>query len=225
MNRNLVYLALMTTLLLTIWSWSSAGQHSASKGVFLQEILGKLSHTTLATHDSEPEPALVASARQQIGVTVRYDPAYSKLSFPNGDVPIDRGVCTDVVVRAYRSLGLDLQALVNADMKKAWDEYPKIWDLSQPDSNIDHRRVPNLQTFFARHDAKLPISDKGSDYLAGDLVTWKVLGRPHIGIVSNRRLANDTPLIIHNIGRGTEESDILFEYPISGHYRYHPNGK
>ena len=229
MSKNLVYLALMTTLLLISWSWTSASQHGRIKTVFSQASLDKLIPTNLVTHDSdsdsEPEPALVAAARQQIGVTVHYDPAYVRLDFPNGDVPMDRGVCTDVVVRAYRDQGNDLQALVNADMKKAWDKYPKIWGLSKPDTNIDHRRVPNLQTFFTRHGTKLPVSDKGVDYLAGDLVTWSVSGRPHIGIVSNRRLANDTPLIIHNIGRGTEENDILFQYPITGHYRYHPDSK
>ena len=227
MSKNLLYLALITMLLFIGWSWTSASQHGRIKTVFSQVSLDKPIPTNLVTHDSEsePEPALVAAARQQIGVTVRYDPAYASLDFPMGDVPMDRGVCTDVVVRAYRDQGDDLQALVNADMKKAWDKYPKIWGLSKPDTNIDHRRVPNLQTFFTRHGTKLPVSDKGVDYLAGDLVTWSVSGRPHIGIVSNRRLANDTPLIIHNIGRGTEENDILFQYPITGHYRYHPDSK
>lgn len=229
MMKNLFYLASITMLMFVGWSWTSASQHAAVKTVFSQALPDNSTQPNLVTHDSEPKPetapALVAAARQQIGVTVRYDPAYTKLSFPNGDVPMDRGVCTDVVVRAYRDQGIDLQALVNADMKKAWGKYPKIWGLTRPDPNIDHRRVPNLQTFFTRHGTKLPVSDQGADYIAGDLVTWSVSGRPHIGIVSNRRLANNTPLIIHNIGRGTEENDILFQYPITGHYRYRLDSK
>lgn len=167
-----------------------------------------------------PAPPLVVAARQQIGVTVHYDPAYVGLEFPMGDVPMDRGVCTDVVVRAYRKQGKDLQALVNGDMKKAWSHYPKIWGLKTTDKNIDHRRVPNLRVFFKRHGKSLKVSDNPKNYQAGDLVTWKVQGLPHIGIVSNRATQSGTPLIIHNIGAGTQENDILFRYPITGHYRY-----
>ncbi len=165
-------------------------------------------------------PPLVKSAREQIGVTVLYDPAYVKLDFPMGDVPIERGVCTDVIIRAYRKQGKDLQALVNADMKKAWSKYPKNWGLKRPDKNIDHRRVPNLRVFFTRHGKSLGVSDKASDYKAGDVVTWSVSGRPHTGIVSNKVKKDGTPLIIHNIGRGTQEEDILFAFKITGHYRY-----
>lgn len=173
----------------------------------------------IGIQETEPEPPLVTSARKQIGVTTKYDPAYVALKFPMGDVPKDRGVCTDVVVRAYRQQGRDLQALVNADMKKAWAQYPKIWGLKSTDKNIDHRRVPNLRVFFTRHGKSLPITNNPADYKAGDLVTWDVSGRPHIGIVSNRT-KNGTPLIIHNIGAGTQENDVLFRFNITGHYRY-----
>lgn len=175
--------------------------------------------------ESTSAPALVQSAREQIGITTIYDPAYVKLDYPMGDVPQQRGVCTDVVVRAYRNRkdgqNKDLQELVNSDMKKAWSQYPKIWGLKTTDKNIDHRRVPNLRVFFKRNGKSLEVSDIGSDYKAGDLVTWKIGGKlPHIGIVSNKTTANGTPLIIHNIGRGTQEENILFDYPITGHYRY-----
>ncbi|MFW2176761.1 MULTISPECIES: DUF1287 domain-containing protein [unclassified Moraxella] len=173
--------------------------------------------------DHPNSPPLVKSARQQIGVTTSYDPTYRKLKFPMGDVDKSTGVCTDVVIRAYRQQGKDLQALVNVDMKKAWNAYPKTWGLSKPDNNIDHRRVPNLEVFFKRHGKTLSLTDKAS-FKAGDLVTWRldVNGKklPHIGIVSDNTTADGTPLIIHNIGRGTEESDILYQYPISGHFRY-----
>lgn len=166
---------------------------------------------------------LIEDARAQIGVTVGYDPSYQKLSFPGGDVAPATGVCTDVIVRAYRGQGIDLQSLVHQDMRRHFDLYPQTWGLSKPDSNIDHRRVPNLQVFFSRHGEKLAVSDKADDYLPGDLVTWMLPGnRPHIGIVSAQKSVGGIPLIIHNIGRGTREEDILFAFPITGHYRYLP---
>ena len=170
-----------------------------------------------------PSPPLVTAARKQIGVTTSYDPTYRNLAFPMGDVSQHTGVCTDVVIRAYRTQGKDLQALVNQDMKKAWQAYPSIWGLTKPDTNIDHRRVPNLEVFFRRHGQVLSTTDEHS-FKAGDIVTWRLTVKgqklPHIGIVSDRSTHESTPLIIHNIGRGTEESDILYAYPISGHYRY-----
>lgn len=173
--------------------------------------------------DAVDAARLIEDARAQIGVTTGYDPAYRKLAFPGGDVAQSTGVCTDVIVRAYRRQGIDLQALVNKDMRGHFALYPKNWGLAKPDSNIDHRRVPNLQVFFSRHGEKLPVSDKAQDYLPGDLVTWMLPGnRPHIGIVSGKRSGAGTPLIIHNIGRGTREEDILFAFPITGHYRYLP---
>ena len=164
---------------------------------------------------------LVRDARGQIGVTMSYDPAYRKIAFPMGDVPLSTGVCTDVVIRALRGQGVDLQALVNKDMKPACAAYPKIWGLQKPDGNIDHRRVPNLEVFFRRHGQSLSLSDK-TTFKAGDIVTWRLpqSNLPHIGIVSDKRAADGTPLIIHNIGRGTREENVLFAYPLKGHFRY-----
>ena len=159
-------------------------------------------------------------ARRQIGVTVEYDPAYVVLPYPGGDVAPERGVCTDVVIRAFRGIGLDLQKAVHEDMKKAFAAYPRNWGLKRPDKNIDHRRVPNLRTYFKRRGWEVPLTRNAADYKPGDLVTCIVGGNlPHIMIVSDRRAADGTPLIIHNIGAGTEEEDALFLFPLTGHYR------
>lgn len=169
--------------------------------------------------------ALVAAARSQVGVTLRYDPRYERLAYPGGDVPLERGVCTDVVVRAYRQLGQDLQLLVHEDMRKAWDVYQRQgrWQMKGPDRNIDHRRVPNLGTYFARHGTSLSPSKEAGAYRAGDIVTWRLQGNlTHIGIVSDRQSWNGVPLIIHNIGAGAREENILFSYAITGHYRWQP---
>jgi uncharacterized protein len=165
---------------------------------------------------------LIAAARAQVGVTTLYDPAYVVLAFPGGDVPRGRGVCTDVIIRAYRDgLGLDLQALVNADMRAAFSAYPRTWGLRTTDRNIDHRRVPNLQTFLTRKGARLPVSDRASDWQPGDLVTSLVGGTlPHIGIVSDRLAPSGRLLVIHNIGRGTQEEDMLFAHRITGRFRW-----
>ena len=144
-----------------------------------------------------------------------------KLEFPRGDVAIKTGVCTDVIIRAYRLQNVDLQQLVNHDMKSNWSAYPKIWGLKSTDKNIDHRRVPNLEIFFAQHGQSLSITDKDS-FQVGDIVTWRLPNGnlPHIGIVSDKAAADGTPLIIHNIGRGTQEENILYAYPIHKHFRY-----
>lgn len=163
---------------------------------------------------------LVLDARQQVGVTLSYDPAYRRLSYPGGDVPMTTGVCTDVVIRALRQQGLDLQEAVHRDMRGNFSVYPKNWGLSRPDSNIDHRRVPNLMTWFKRQGWALAVKHDASAYRAGDIVTWDLgRGLTHIGIVSDRQAATGTPLVLHNIGRGTQEEDILFAYRITGHYR------
>ena len=165
---------------------------------------------------------LVAAARKQVGVTLAYDPAYSVLPFPNGDVPRAKGVCTDVVIRAYRdALGIDLQALVNADMKDNFAAYPKNWGLRRPDRNIDHRRVPNLAVFWRRQRAQLAVSTDPDSWRPGDVFTSMTGGRfPHTGIVSDRRTPAGVPLVIHNIGRGTREEDALFDHPLTGHFRW-----
>lgn len=164
-------------------------------------------------------------ARRQIGVTVEYDPAYVSLEYPGGDVPEERGVCTDVVIRALRLLNFDLQKEVHEDMKRHFFAYPGRWGLKGPDKNIDHRRVPNLQTFFKRRGWQLPVTQTAADYKPGDLVTC-LLGDylPHIMIVSDRKSEAGTPLIIHNIGAGTEEEDCLFAFPMTGHYRVNLSG-
>jgi uncharacterized protein YijF (DUF1287 family) len=175
--------------------------------------------------ESAPALKLVAAARAQIGVTLSYNPAYIRLAYPGGDLPADRGVCTDVIVRAYRSaLNLDLQRLVHEDMKSAFAAYPRQWGLTRPDPNIDHRRVPNLQAFLRRNGLSLPVTDNPADYRPGDLVTQMLPGNlPHIAVVSDRRSPDGArPLVIHNIGAGAREEDRLFEFPITGHYRFAP---
>jgi len=153
---------------------------------------------------------------------VQYDPAYFSIPYPNGDVPADKGVCTDVVIRAYRKVGIDLQKEVHEDMSKHFHLYPKIWGLSRPDKNIDHRRVPNLMTYFSRHGTVKSITSNPKDYLPGDIVCWNLGGAiTHIGIVSKKKSADGMrPLIIHNIGAGQVLEDCLFNYKIIGHYRY-----
>lgn len=177
---------------------------------------------------ADPAPAatgkagkLIAAARAQIGVTIRYDPAYTALPFPGGDVARERGTCTDVVIRAYRdALGLDLQALVNADMRSAFGAYPRTWGLRATDRNIDHRRVPNLRAWLSRRGAALPVPPGASGWRPGDIFTSLIGGTgTHIGLVSDRRGPNGW-LIIHNIGAGTREEDGLLAWPITGRYRW-----
>jgi len=176
-----------------------------------------------ATKGADPAAVLVKSARQQIGVTTSYDPAYVRLDYPGGDVPEETGVCTDVVVRAYRQLGTDLQRLVHEDMKANFKKYPQRWGLKGPDKNIDHRRVPNLMTFFARQKAGRDINLAAGAFQPGDVVAWDLGGGTlHIGIVTDKKSDQGTPLVVHNIGRGAREEDILFEYKIIGHYRWAP---
>ncbi|HET9033701.1 MAG TPA: DUF1287 domain-containing protein [Dokdonella sp.] len=165
---------------------------------------------------------LLAAARAQVGVTTAYDPDYARLGYPGGDVPIDRGVCTDVIIRAMRGIDIDLQVEVHRDMRANFSSYPAIWGLKRPDSNIDHRRVPNLETWFARNGNSVPISSDAADYQPGDFVSWRLDGGlPHIGIVSAQRSADQLrPLIIHNIGSGARIEDVLFAWTIHGHYRW-----
>ena len=180
---------------------------------------------TLPLRADSPEPAkkLIAAARLQIGVTTSYDPAYVKLAYPDGDVPEERGVCSDVVIRAFRRMGLDLQKLVHEDMARAFSKYPQRWGLKSPDANIDHRRVPNLMCFFERAGKKLAVTKNAADYKPGDIVTCIVpRNLPHIMLVSDTPSAADPKRfqIIHNIGAGAQLEDRLFDFEIIGHYRY-----
>jgi len=178
--------------------------------------------TPTANADPATTAALIAAAVEQTKHTVIYDGSYRRIAYPGGDVPADRGVCTDVVIRAYRAIGIDLQLLIHEDMRRDFAAYPKLWGMTKADANIDHRRVPNLQTYLTRQHAQLRITATSNDYAAGDLVTWMLPGNlPHIGIVSAQKSAQGSrPLIVHNIGRGPKLEDMLFAYPITGHYRF-----
>lgn len=173
---------------------------------------------------AEPDTLLGRAAEKRLKESIVYDPRYFEIDYPMGDVPSDRGVCTDVVIRAYRTLGIDLQELIHEDMKENFNLYPKIWRSFDPDPNIDHRRVPNLMTFFKRHGTVLAITYKSEDYKPGDIVCWD-LGRSktHIGLVSATKSEyNDNYLVVHNIGRGPKLEDCLFDWEIIGRFRYKP---
>ncbi len=165
---------------------------------------------------------LVEAAIEQSKVTTGYDPSWVKIDYPNGDVSGDTGVCSDVVVRAFRKTGIDLQKELHEDMTRAWSEYPRKWGASGTDTNIDHRRVLNLATYFDRHGKSLPITNDRADYLPGDVVAWELSeGVEHIGILTNLLSDPDKHyLIVHNIGAGARVEDVLVAWKIIGHYRY-----
>lgn len=172
---------------------------------------------------SDKVKKILESAVEQTQKTKTYDPAYVVLPYPNGDVPLETGVCSDVIIRSFRNAGIDLQKEVHEDMRGNFAVYPRKWGLTAPDTNIDHRRVPNLQTFFKRRGKSLEITQIAANYKPGDVVAWDLNGRglTHIGIVSNvRNEDNSRFLIIHNIGSGTKTEDVLFDWKIIGHYRY-----
>lgn len=187
---------------------------------------GQADNIPVGTQADTLANTLVNAAIARTDVNVRYDGAYVALAYPGGDVPDNTGVCTDLVIRAYRAIGIDLQEAVHEDMRQAFEAYPSRseWGLEQPDPNIDHRRVPNLQAFLVRAGAALPISAQAADYRPGDLVTWLLNGRqPHIGIVTDRyHPVSGEPLIVHNSGAGPRLDDMLFSQPITGHFRYLP---
>ena len=196
--RNRIRFALLFSLLIPLWSTAQAPFSPAK---------------------------LIQAARAQIGVTLGYDPSYQRLTYPGGDVPMASGVCTDVVIRALRAQKIDLQRLVHEDMRANFSHYPANWGLKRPDSNIDHRRVPNLQQFFQRMGWSLPLPKSGDPPIdtrlqAGDLLSWMLPGNlPHIGIVSDRRAPGGSFLILHNVGSGAQEQDVLHAWPITGHFR------
>lgn len=198
-----------------------AGVLAKSSGISTAEV--DAARARLPAGEATFATRLALAALDRTQHTVRYEPAYVKLSYPGGDVPPDTGVCTDEVIRSYRSLGHDLQKLVHEDMAAHFSAYPRQWGLKSTDRNIDHRRVPNLQTFFKRQGASLPVTQKPEDYLPGDLITCTVAGRlPHIALVVPSPTGTGNPWIVHNIGSGPQFEDRLFEFPLTGHYRWHP---
>lgn len=180
--------------------------------------------SVLAASPVFADQALVEAAQDRLKQRVTYNGAYLKLDYPGGDVPANIGVCTDVLIRSYRAAyGFDFQKAVHEDMRANFSAYPKNWGLKRTDRNIDHRRVPNLETYLTRQGASLGISREPSDFLPGDIVSWRLAGRlPHIGIVSDRKAADGTPLIIHNVGAGPSEDNVLFLYKMNGHFRFIP---
>jgi uncharacterized protein YijF (DUF1287 family) len=160
---------------------------------------------------------IAAAALAQVGVTTIYDPKYVALRYPGGDLPPERGVCADVVVRAFRAAGIDLQREVHEDMRRSFRAYPQMWGLTGPDSNIDHRRVPNLMTFFTRRGKRVE-----GEFLPGDVVAWRLLGGLyHIGVIAADRVPGTTRhYVVHNIGSGAQKEDVLNAFTVIGHYRW-----
>ncbi|HSK73415.1 MAG TPA: DUF1287 domain-containing protein [Pyrinomonadaceae bacterium] len=188
-----------------------------------QPFSNSIAKPKLSSIESKEIRQVLENAAEQTNLTRTYDPSYIVIPYPNGDVPIETGVCTDVVIRAFRNAGVDLQKEVHEDMRTNFAVYPKNWGLNKPDRNIDHRRVPNLQTFFERKGKSLQVTDKAEDYQPGDVVSWDLDGKgmTHIGLVSN--IWNEESgryLIIHNIGSGAKAEDVLFDWKITGHFRY-----
>ena len=194
--------------------------------IFKKILLIGLLLCTQVAFSQNFELDVVEAALERTNHNVRYDGRYLSIPYPNGDVPANIGVCTDVIVRTYRAIGTDFQQLVHEDMVANFEAYPskRIWGLSRTDKNIDHRRVPNLQAFLSRHGEVLAVSNDASDYKAGNIVTWMLPGNlPHIGLITNKISAlTGNPMVVHNIGAGPKLDDVLFSYSMAGHYRYIP---
>ncbi len=212
---------LLVVLLFSIWfalqGTSAGGEFNSGCGC-TQEISGQ----ALPIQSAPFLMSLSAAAIERTDHDITYDPAYVVIDYPDGDVAPDRGVCTDVIVRSYRKIGIDLQKIIHEDMKAAFKHYPQLWNLPGPDKNIDHRRVPNMMTFFKRKGAALPITNNAADYLPGDIVAWDLGGgTTHIGIVVADTSINQARYkVVHNIADGPQMEDVLFEWEIIGHYRY-----
>lgn len=194
-----------------------------SNGVLSNTSIISEEQPTITEIPSEPIRKLLESGNEQTKVTLNYTQDYFTIPYPNGDVPKETGACTDVVIRAFRNAGIDLQKEVHEDMRANFGEYPKKWGLTKTDTNIDHRRVPNLQKYFTRKGKSLPVTDDAAKFKPGDVVSWDLNGKgmTHIGLISNLREPNSGRyLIIHNIGSGTKIEDRLFEWTITGHFRY-----
>jgi uncharacterized protein YijF (DUF1287 family) len=213
-------LILFTVGLLTIAAGGCQRQYATSRST--PPVPSASVVQPLPPQSSPQLKQFIEAAVAQRKVTTGYDPSYVKLDYPNGDVPNDTGVCSDVVVRAFRKVGIDLQKEVHEDMKLAWAAYPRKWGARGTDTNIDHRRVLNLNTYFDRQGKSLPLSNNRADYLPGDVVAWELSdGVEHIGILTN--LASDSDkhyLIVHNIGAGARVEDVLLGWKIIGHFRY-----
>jgi len=204
----------LVSLFLVIIVSLSCNQKEKSKTLAL--------HKSIVTNTFEEKLALAAIAI--VDPTIEYDPSYFSIKYPNGDIPKNKGVCTDVIIRSYRKLGIDLQKEVHEDMKANFSQYPNLkkWGMTKTDSNIDHRRVPNLEIFFERKGIKLPVSENADDYKTGEIVTWLINGKtPHIGIITDKK-SNDGErnLIVHNVGQGQVLQDCLFSYKIVKHFKY-----
>jgi uncharacterized protein YijF (DUF1287 family) len=202
------------------WFWHLSNESHYMRKLSLLLLLCLM---VVDVHALSPfQQKLAVAAESLTRQRVIYDPAYVVLPYPNGDVPPNKGVCTDVVIRAYRKMGIDLQRLVHEDMKNHFKLYPQKWGMSGPDKNIDHRRVPNLMVFFSRKGTEIEISNNANDYQPGDEVAWDLGNRvTHIGIVSSKRTRdNKRHLMVHNIGQGQVLEDCLFSYTVIGHYRY-----
>lgn len=178
----------------------------------------------LLTGTACADEALVSAAQDRLKQRVTYNGAYMKLDYPGGDVPANIGVCTDVIIRSFRAAyDFDFQKAVHEDMKVNFSAYPNNWGLKRTDRNIDHRRVPNLEAYLKRQGASLGVSSKAANFKPGDIVSWRLGGSlPHIGIVSDRKASDGTPLIIHNVGAGPQEENVLFAYDMTGHFRFTP---
>ncbi len=189
---------------------------------FIVVVTASTTVAQIASPQATFADSLVAVALERTRHQVVYDGSYQSLAYPGGDVADDRGVCTDLIIRCFRVLGVDLQKEVHEDMLKDFPAYPNLWNLSRPDANIDHRRVPNLQRYFEGRNLELPITSNPADFQPGDLVTWMLPGNlPHIGIVAKEKSRDGhRHLVIHNIGRGPRQEDCLLDFPITGHYRY-----
>jgi len=201
---------------------SAPVEEKASMKKYSLSILFLFSALSLAIGQDGFNERLSNAAIELTTQNVTYDPSYFGIDYPNGDIPPNKGVCTDVVIRAYRKLDIDLQKEVHEDMKSNFSKYPNNWGLTRTDKNIDHRRVPNLMVFFTRYGIVKPISEDADEYLPGDIVCWNLGGgTTHIGLVVNKKSTNTQRyLIVHNIGGGQVLADCLFDYKIIGHYSY-----
>jgi uncharacterized protein len=220
MNRNLSTSILLALALL---AGASCQRRAAGTSRPLRPPEQQTETRALPTNSSPTLKLIIDGAADQIGKTTSYDASYQKLEYPNGDVPIETGVCSDVIVRAFRKGGVDLQKDLHEDMKSNFSAYPTRWGLKGPDANIDHRRVPNLQTYFSRKGKSLSTGGGAETFLPGDVVTWDLQlgGTEHVGMVVNVWYKpTQRYLIVHNIGAGTRMEDVLFAWKITGHYRY-----